>query len=104
MQGNTEHRVVLSSFFCLILTEKMAPQAGSSGPVGSPLENEEQLNRRMMAKRQKIIAEMVQTERDYCHDLDLCIRTVVEPLRRMQVSKSWAVGGQVLFWTNTQAP
>ncbi|XP_060103367.1 rho guanine nucleotide exchange factor 38 [Heteronotia binoei] len=67
------------------LQEKMAPQAGSSGSVGSPLETEEQLNRRMMARRQKIIAEMVQTERDYCHDLDLCIRTVVEPLRRMQL-------------------
>ncbi|XP_077156813.1 rho guanine nucleotide exchange factor 38 [Paroedura picta] len=68
------------------LQEKMAPQAGSSGPVGSPLENEEQLSMRMIAKRQKIIAEMVQTEKDYCHDLDLCIRTVVEPLRRMQIA------------------
>ncbi|XP_054846275.1 rho guanine nucleotide exchange factor 38 [Eublepharis macularius] len=69
------------------LQEKMAPQAGSAGPVGSPLESEEQQNRRMMAKRQKIIAEMVQTERDYFHNLDLCIRIVVEPLRRMQIAR-----------------
>uniref|UniRef100_A0ACB8E8N4 Rho guanine nucleotide exchange factor 38 n=1 Tax=Sphaerodactylus townsendi TaxID=933632 RepID=A0ACB8E8N4_9SAUR len=65
----------------------MAPQAGSSGPVGSLLENEEQLNRRMMAKRQKIIAETVQTEKDYFQDLDLCIKIVVEPLRRLQIAR-----------------
>ncbi|XP_048365890.1 rho guanine nucleotide exchange factor 38 [Sphaerodactylus townsendi] len=69
------------------LQEKMAPQAGSSGPVGSLLENEEQLNRRMMAKRQKIIAETVQTEKDYFQDLDLCIKIVVEPLRRLQIAR-----------------
>uniref|UniRef100_A0A803TLY0 DH domain-containing protein n=1 Tax=Anolis carolinensis TaxID=28377 RepID=A0A803TLY0_ANOCA len=78
------------------LQEKMAPQAGSSGPIGSPLENEEELNRRMMARRQKIIAEMVQTERDYLNDLELCIRIVVEPLRKKQVRKFWVVRmGQV---------
>ncbi|XP_008117405.2 rho guanine nucleotide exchange factor 38 [Anolis carolinensis] len=69
------------------LQEKMAPQAGSSGPIGSPLENEEELNRRMMARRQKIIAEMVQTERDYLNDLELCIRIVVEPLRKKQITR-----------------
>ncbi|XP_060635123.2 rho guanine nucleotide exchange factor 38 [Anolis sagrei] len=69
------------------LQEKMAPQAGSSGPVGSPLQNEEELNRRMMARRQKIIAEMVQTERDYLNDLELCIRIVVEPLRKKQITR-----------------
>ncbi|XP_044285332.1 rho guanine nucleotide exchange factor 38 [Varanus komodoensis] len=69
------------------LQEKMAPQAGSSGLVGSPLETEEQLKRRMMAKRQKIIAEMIQTEKDYLNDLELCIRTVVEPLRRRQIAR-----------------
>ncbi|KAJ7327074.1 hypothetical protein JRQ81_016833, partial [Phrynocephalus forsythii] len=66
---------------------KMAPQAGSSGPVGSPLENEEQQNARMMARRQKIISEMVQTEKDYLSDLELCIRTIVEPLRRKQIAR-----------------
>ncbi|KAH0615897.1 hypothetical protein JD844_026514 [Phrynosoma platyrhinos] len=69
------------------LQEKMAPQAGSLGPIGSPLENEEELNRQMMARRQKIIAEMVQTESDYLGDLELCIRIVVEPLRRKQITR-----------------
>ncbi|XP_061440553.1 rho guanine nucleotide exchange factor 38 [Rhineura floridana] len=69
------------------LQEKMAPQAGSLRSVGSPLESEEQLNRRMMARRQKIITEMVQTEKDYLNDLELCIRIVVEPLRRRQIAR-----------------
>lgn len=42
----------------------------------------------MMSRRQKIIAEMVQTEKDYLNDLDLCIRMVVDPLRRRQVRTS----------------
>ncbi|KAM6441310.1 rho guanine nucleotide exchange factor 38 [Liasis olivaceus] len=67
------------------LQEKMAPHAGSAGPVGLPLETEEQLIKRMMARRQKIIAEILQTERDYLSDLELCIRMVVEPLRKRQI-------------------
>uniref|UniRef100_A0A8C4W1L3 Rho guanine nucleotide exchange factor 38 n=2 Tax=Gopherus TaxID=38771 RepID=A0A8C4W1L3_9SAUR len=67
------------------LQEKMAPQAGSLSPVTSLQENEEQLTRRMMAKRVKIIAELVQTEKDYLHDLELCIREVVQPLRHKQI-------------------
>ncbi|XP_066488807.1 rho guanine nucleotide exchange factor 38-like [Tiliqua scincoides] len=69
------------------LQERMAPQAGSSGSVDSPLETEEQRNKRMMSRRQKIIAEMVQTEKDYLNDLDLCIRMVVDPLRRRQIAR-----------------
>ncbi|CAM5107139.1 unnamed protein product [Eretmochelys imbricata] len=67
------------------LQEKMAPQAGSLSPVTSLQENEEQLTRRMMAKRVKIIAELVQTEKDYLSDLELCIREVVQPLRNKQI-------------------
>lgn len=67
----------------------MAPQAGSLSPVTSLQENEEQLTRRMMAKRVKIIAELVQTEKDYLSDLELCIREVVQPLRNKQVRKCW---------------
>lgn len=64
----------------------MAPQAGSSTPATSPQEDEEQVSRRMMAKRVKIIAELVQTEKDYIGDLDLCIKEVIQPLRKKQVS------------------
>uniref|UniRef100_A0A8U8ALI9 Dynamin-binding protein n=1 Tax=Geospiza parvula TaxID=87175 RepID=A0A8U8ALI9_GEOPR len=49
-------------------------------------EEEEEVRRRMMARRVKIIAELLQTEKDYISDLDLCIKEVIQPLRNMQVS------------------
>uniref|UniRef100_A0A0B8RXW2 Rho guanine nucleotide exchange factor 38 n=1 Tax=Philothamnus irregularis TaxID=1899461 RepID=A0A0B8RXW2_9SAUR len=75
------------SEYNLKLQEKMAPHAGSVGPVGLPLETEEQLIKRMMTRRQKIIAEILQTERDYLSDLELCIRIVVEPLKKRQIAR-----------------
>lgn len=81
---------LLTNLF-LFLPEKMAPQAVSSTPA-IPLqedkeeEEEEEVRRRMMARRVKIIAELLQTEKDYISDLDLCIKEVIQPLRNMQVS------------------
>ncbi|NXL91431.1 ARH38 factor, partial [Alectura lathami] len=66
------------------LQEKMAPQSGSPSPAALPQEDEE-ATRRMMAKRVKIIAELLQTERDYISDLDLCIKEVIQPLRSKQI-------------------
>nr|XP_002193939.6 rho guanine nucleotide exchange factor 38 [Taeniopygia guttata] len=73
------------------LQEKMAPQAVSSTPA-TPLqedeeEEEEEVSRRMMARRVKIIAELLQTEKDYISDLDLCIKEVIQPLRNMQIAR-----------------
>ncbi|KFQ74700.1 Rho guanine nucleotide exchange factor 38, partial [Phaethon lepturus] len=67
--------------------EKMAPQAGSSTPATLSQEDEEQVSRRMMAKRVKIIAELMQTEKDYISDLDLCIKEVIQPLRNKQIAR-----------------
>ncbi|NWR90305.1 ARH38 factor, partial [Furnarius figulus] len=69
------------------LQEKMAPQAGSSTSATSPHEDEEQVSRCMMARRVKIIAELIQTEKDYISDLDLCIREVIQPLRNKQIAR-----------------
>ncbi|KAK2546054.1 Arhgef38 [Columba livia] len=69
------------------LQEKMSPQVGSSSPATSPQEDEEQVRRRMMAKRVKIIAELMQTEKDYISDLDLCIKEVIQPLRKKQIAR-----------------
>uniref|UniRef100_A0A663MSY2 Rho guanine nucleotide exchange factor 38 n=1 Tax=Athene cunicularia TaxID=194338 RepID=A0A663MSY2_ATHCN len=69
------------------LQEKMAPQVGSSAPASSPQEDEEQVSRRMMAKRVKIITELMQTEKDYISDLDLCIKEVIQPLRNKQIAR-----------------
>ncbi|NXB80916.1 ARH38 factor, partial [Donacobius atricapilla] len=68
------------------LQEKMAPQVVSSTPATLPQEDEE-VSRHMMAKRVKIIAELVQTEKDYISDLDLCIKEVIQPLRNKQIAR-----------------
>ncbi|XP_010002417.1 PREDICTED: rho guanine nucleotide exchange factor 38 [Chaetura pelagica] len=68
------------------LQEKMSPQAGSSTLATLPQEDE-QVGGRMMAKRVKIIAELLQTEKDYISDLDLCIKEVIQPLRDKQIAR-----------------
>lgn len=70
---------------CFHLTEKMTPQAGCSAAETLTQEEEHQMQR-MMAKRSKIIRELIQTEKDYLNDLELCIREVVQPLRNKQVN------------------
>lgn len=50
-----------------------------------------------MAKRVKIIAELMQTEKDYISDLDLCIKEVIQPLRKKQVSAGGGGGGEVVM-------
>uniref|UniRef100_H3AQU8 Rho guanine nucleotide exchange factor 38 n=1 Tax=Latimeria chalumnae TaxID=7897 RepID=H3AQU8_LATCH len=66
------------------LKEKMAPNSGTSAPVTPTLDPEER-KQRMMAKRSKIINELIQTEKDYLYDTDLCLREVVQPLREKQI-------------------
>lgn len=66
-------------------TERMTPQAECSTAEPSSPEDEHQM-KRMMAKRAKIIKELVQTEKDYLTDLELCLREVVQPLKNKQVS------------------
>lgn len=68
------------------LQEKMTPQAECSS-AETPTPEEEQQVGRMMAKRAKIIRELIQTERDYLTDLELCIREVVQPLRSKQIDR-----------------
>ncbi|NWW53609.1 ARH38 factor, partial [Pedionomus torquatus] len=69
------------------LQEKMAPQTVSSTPATLPEEDKEEISRRMMAKRVKIITELMQTEKDYISDLDLCIKEVIQPLRNKQIAR-----------------
>nr|XP_008535086.1 PREDICTED: rho guanine nucleotide exchange factor 38 isoform X2 [Equus przewalskii] len=68
------------------LQEKMTPQAGGS-VAETPTQEEEHQMQRMMAKRSKIIKELIQTERDYLNDLELCVREVVQPLRSKQIDR-----------------
>ncbi|XP_055970365.1 rho guanine nucleotide exchange factor 38 [Sorex fumeus] len=66
------------------LQEKMTPQA-SCCAAGTPARDEEQQMQRMMAKRAKVITELIQTEQDYVRDLELCVSHVVQPLRSQQI-------------------
>lgn len=68
------------------LQEKMTPQAECSSAETPTPEDEQQVGR-MMAKRAKIIRELIQTERDYLTDLELCLREVVQPLRSKQIDR-----------------
>ncbi|XP_022621144.1 rho guanine nucleotide exchange factor 38 [Seriola dumerili] len=65
------------------LKEKMTPHDLSTPP--SPAVDPEEVRLRKMNRRAKVIQELVQTEKDYLTDLELCIREVVQPLRNMQV-------------------
>ncbi|XP_029907457.1 rho guanine nucleotide exchange factor 38 [Myripristis murdjan] len=65
------------------LKEKMTPHDLSS--PSSPALDPEEIRLRKMSRRAKVIQELVQTERDYLTDLELCIREVVQPLRNIQV-------------------
>nr|XP_017521802.2 rho guanine nucleotide exchange factor 38 [Manis javanica] len=68
------------------LQEKMTPQARGSAAETLTQEEEHQMQR-MMAKRLRIIKELIQTENDYLNDLELCIREVVQPLRNKQIGR-----------------
>ncbi|OBS80147.1 hypothetical protein A6R68_21652, partial [Neotoma lepida] len=72
------------------LQEKMTPQTERSSAETQTPEEEQQM-RRMMAKRAKIIGELIQTERDYVTDLELCVREVVQPLRNKQIQQHYEI-------------
>ncbi|XP_008303413.1 dynamin-binding protein-like isoform X2 [Stegastes partitus] len=40
---------------------------------------------RMLEKRSKVIEELLQTEKDYIKDLQMCVEEIIEPLQRKQV-------------------
>lgn len=67
------------------LKEKMAPLSPLSSILASPALDPAEVRLRKMSRRSKVIQELVQTERDFLTDLELCIREVVKPLRDRQV-------------------
>ncbi|XP_018591165.1 rho guanine nucleotide exchange factor 38 [Scleropages formosus] len=80
------------------LKEKMGPQVMSATSSTTSLDlDPEEMKERKMIRRSKVIQELLQTESDYLNDLELCIREVVQPLRKVQ-----AVDAERLF-TNMEA-
>ena len=51
----------------------------------SPCLDPEEARLRKMSRRSKVIQELVQTERDFLTDMELCVQEVVKPLRESQV-------------------
>ncbi|XP_047558369.1 dynamin-binding protein isoform X1 [Lutra lutra] len=68
------------------LREMTLLSSQSSSPVAPPgsvyTENPEQ---RMLEKRTKVIEELLQTERDYVRDLEMCIEHIMLPLQQAQI-------------------
>lgn len=62
-----------------------APMSDASPSAGTGCEDPEQ---RMLEKRSKVIEELLQTEKDYIKDLQMCVVEIVEPLQRKQVHNS----------------
>ncbi|KAM3835394.1 dynamin-binding protein isoform 2-T2 [Vipera latastei] len=58
------------------------PTSLESAPLAATTPNPEQ---RMLEKRAKVIAELLQTEQDYIRDLEMCVQKVLVPLQEAQV-------------------
>uniref|UniRef100_A0A8D2CW44 Dynamin-binding protein n=1 Tax=Sciurus vulgaris TaxID=55149 RepID=A0A8D2CW44_SCIVU len=63
-----------------LLSSQSSSLVAPSGSVST--ENPEQ---RMMEKRAKVVEELLQTERDYIRDLEMCIERIMIPLQQAQV-------------------
>lgn len=58
------------------------PASDSSPSAGTGTEDPEQ---RLLEKRSKVIEELLQTEKDYIKDLEMCVVEIIEPLQKKQV-------------------
>ncbi|KAF7486032.1 hypothetical protein GHT09_002265 [Marmota monax] len=63
-----------------LLSSQSSSLVAPSGSVST--ENPEQ---RMLEKRAKVVEELLQTERDYIRDLEMCIERIMIPLQQAQV-------------------
>ncbi|NP_001305256.2 dynamin-binding protein isoform c [Homo sapiens] len=63
-----------------LLSSQSSSLVAPSGSVSA--ENPEQ---RMLEKRAKVIEELLQTERDYIRDLEMCIERIMVPMQQAQV-------------------
>lgn len=66
----------------------LSAQSKSLDPAPASSATTEDPEQRMLEKRSKVIEELLQTERDYIKDLDMCRTEIIKPLQRKQVSLS----------------
>lgn len=77
-----------SLFFFLSLSEmtllSTKPKSLDSAPVSAATTSEDP-EQRMLEKRSKVIEELLQTEKDYIKDLQMCVKEIIQPLKQKQV-------------------
>lgn len=73
---------MLMSLICLAEMTLLSSQTPSLEPSSATTESAEQ---RMLEKRAKVIEELLQTERDYIRDLEMCVERIMVPLQQAQV-------------------
>lgn len=77
-----------------------APTGDSPAAAGTGTEDPEL---RMVEKRLKVIEELLQTEKDYNKDLQMCVKEIIEPLQKKQVSVLQPNSTNVRVSTKTDA-
>ncbi|XP_031417567.1 dynamin-binding protein isoform X3 [Clupea harengus] len=60
------------------------PKSLDSAPVSAATTSEDP-EQRMLEKRSKVIEELLQTEKDYIKDLQMCVKEIIQPLKQKQV-------------------
>lgn len=65
------------------------PALDSSPSAGTGNEDPEP---RMQEKRVMVVNELLQTEKDYIKDLQMCVEEIIEPLQKKQVKKKKVAG------------
>lgn len=63
-----------------LLSSQSSSLAAPSGSVST-----EKPEQRMLEKRTRVVAELLQTEKDYIRDLEMCVERVMVPLQQAQV-------------------
>lgn len=66
----------------------LSAEPKSLEPAPASAATTEDPEQRMLEKRSKVIEELLQTERDYIKDLNMCKTEIILPLQKKQVSKS----------------
>eukprot|EP00069_Balaena_mysticetus_P022127 bmy_14135T0 len=80
VQNRKRAQVLFSFLEMTLLSSQSSALVAPSGSVST--ESPEQ---RMLEKRAKVIEELLQTERDYIRDLEMCIERIMVPLQQAQI-------------------
>ncbi|XP_027145113.1 dynamin-binding protein isoform X3 [Larimichthys crocea] len=68
-----------------LLSSQPKPLDSTTTSDSTPAAGTEDPELRMLEKRSKVIEELLQTEKDYIKDLQMCVAEIIEPLQKKQV-------------------